>query len=180
MKHTTIQSRFACNMIGLVDGLPKTLTLKDFLRIFLDFRCEIVEKRAQFDLAKAKKRLHLVDGFLLAMSNMDQVVTTIRAAKDGDSAMQELQTTFMLTKEQAQGVMNLTLRRLTSMENKMLEGEQAELNAKIQDLEDLIARKERILKVVETEATKIAEQHGDDRRTNIVRDEGKFSLSCSA
>ncbi|KAG7673555.1 hypothetical protein KSW81_006757 [Nannochloris sp. 'desiccata'] len=175
MKHTTIQSRFACNMIGLVDGLPKTLTLKDFLKIFLDFRCEIVEKRAQFELAKAKKRLHLVDGFLLAMARMDQVVNTIRAAKDGDSAMQELQTTFMLTKEQAQGVMNLTLRRLTSMETKILEDEQAGLNAKIQDLEDLIARKERILQVVMDEADKIAEQHGDDRRTNIVRDEGKFS-----
>lgn len=159
-------------MIGLVDGLPKTLTLKDFLKIFLDFRCEIVEKRAQFELEKAKKRLHLVDGFLLAMTNMDQVVTTVRAAKDGESAMQELQAVFMLTKEQAQGVLSLTLRRLTSMENKMLEDEQAGLRAKIQDLEDLISRKERILQVVEEEADKIAERHGDDRRTSIVRDEG--------
>jgi DNA gyrase subunit A len=166
-------------MIGLVDGLPKTLTLKDFLKIFLDFRCEIVEKRAQFELEKAKKRLHLVDGFLLAMSNMDRVVNAIRAEKDGESAMQVLQTAFMLTKEQAQGVMNLTLRRLTSMENKMLEDEQAGLRAKIQDLEDLIARKDRILQVVEDEANKIAEQHGDDRRTNIVRDDGKFRFASS-
>ncbi len=130
MKHTAVQSRFACNMIGLVDGLPQTLTLKDFLKTFLDFRCEVVEKRAKYDLEKAKKRLHLVDGFLMAMTNLDKVVSIIRGADDSESAMTELQGTFGLSKEQSEGVMSLTLRRLTSLENKKLEEEQATLKTK--------------------------------------------------
>lgn len=130
LKHTTVQSRFSCNMIGLVDGLPKTLTLKDFLQTFLEFRCGVVENRAKFDLEKARKRLHLVDGFVLAMTNLDKVVSIIRGADDSESAMTQLQGTFGLTKEQAEGVMGLTLRRLTSLENKKLEEEQATLRAK--------------------------------------------------
>ena len=90
----------------------------------------MVAKRASFELRKASKRLHLVDGFLSAMSSMDAVVNCIRAAKDGETAMQELQSTFALTKEQAEGVMSLTLRRLTSMENKKLEEEQGTLRAR--------------------------------------------------
>ena len=176
MKHTTVQSRFSCNMIGLVEGLPKTLTLKDFLVTFLDFRCEVVEKRARFDLGKARKRLHLVDGFLIAMTNMDNVVNIIRAADDADSATGELQSKFGLTKEQAEGVMSLTLRRLTSLENKKLEEEQAVLRTKIVDLEDIILKKDRILEIVQREADKIAEQYGEARRTVIVKDVGQTEV----
>lgn len=90
----------------------------------------MVEKRARFELEKARKRLHLVDGFLLAMRSMDQIVNAIREAKDGEAAMSQLQNVFALTKEQAEGVMSLTLRRLTSMENQKLEEEQATLRTR--------------------------------------------------
>lgn len=170
IKFTTVQTRFSCNMIGLVDGLPKTLSLKDFLSIFLEFRCQVVQRRAEHELAKASKRLHLVDGFLLAMQNLDGVVKTVREAIDGEHAFQELQTVFGLTKEQSEGVLGLTLRRLTSLEGQKLSEEQSSLRAKIEDIKDLLRRKERILDVVANEADEIANKHGNVRRTQLVTD----------
>lgn len=130
LKHTALQSRFSCNMVALVDGLPQTLNLKQFLSHFLDFRCIVVIRRAKFELEKANKRLHLVDGYLTAMSNVDQVVKTIRAAVDAASASESLQAQFGLSKEQAEGVLGLTLRRLTSLESDKLTEEQTTLKAR--------------------------------------------------
>lgn len=141
-------------MVALVDGLPRTLTLREFLSNFLSFRyhrllctisircppvhvtslfhrrCEVIERRTQFELAKASKRLHLVDGLITAMSNIDATVKIIREAKDGASAAANLQQSFSLTKEQAEGVLALTLRRLTSLESGKLAEEQATLQAR--------------------------------------------------
>lgn len=126
-KHTTIQARFSCNMIALVDGLPKTLTLKDFLKEFLKFREEVIEKRSLFEKTKASKRLHLVEGYLIGMKNLDDVLYIIKNSKTGNLAMGELQSRFALTEEQAEGLLGMTLRRFTSFEKEKLLGEKEDL-----------------------------------------------------
>lgn len=130
MKHTAIQSRFSANMVALVDGLPRTLNLKEFLFHFLEFRSSVVKRRAQYDLDKASKRRHLVDGFLRAMNNLDKVVETVRKAADTVAANNALQSQIGLTKEQAEGVLGLTLRRLTSLEANKLQEEHRELQTR--------------------------------------------------
>jgi DNA gyrase subunit A len=175
-KHTAVHTRFACNMIALVDGLPRTLNLKEFLSTFLDFRCSVVKRRAEHEHNKASKRLHLVEGFLIAMTNMDNVVSVIRQAVDGDMALRQLQSKYLLTREQAEGVLGLTLRRLTSLEAQKLKDEQATLKVRIDDINDLLVRKQRILEVVLKEAEEIAERYGTDRRTNII-DEAEQDLA---
>jgi DNA gyrase subunit A len=130
VKHTSVQTRFSCNMVALVDGLPRTLNLKEFLSEFLAFRCQVVERRAAFELAKAAKRLHLVDGLLAAMQDLTKVVALIRAAPDAAEASASLQAAFALSKEQAEGVLAMTLRRLTSLEKGKLDEEQQTLQAK--------------------------------------------------
>eukprot|EP00208_Stichococcus_sp_RCC1054_P004249 CAMPEP_0206139348 /NCGR_PEP_ID=MMETSP1473-20131121/5552_1 /ASSEMBLY_ACC=CAM_ASM_001109 /TAXON_ID=1461547 /ORGANISM="Stichococcus sp, Strain RCC1054" /LENGTH=919 /DNA_ID=CAMNT_0053533103 /DNA_START=196 /DNA_END=2955 /DNA_ORIENTATION=- len=166
-KHTSLQGRFSCNMVALVDGRPQSLDLKAFLSHFLDFRCDIIRKRADRDLLKAKTRLHLVEGFLLAMRDLDKVVEVIRGADDGSAAAEALQSVFGLSPEQTEGVLNLSLRRLTSLETQKLEAESATLNSSIADLTDLLQKKERVLEVVETEAQELARRFGRPRRSLI-------------
>ncbi|PRW61571.1 DNA gyrase subunit A [Chlorella sorokiniana] len=171
VKHTAVSTRFSANMVALVGAQPRTLNLKDFLQHFLDFRCEVVERRARHELGRAQQRLHLVDGFLSAMSHLDAVVQAIRAAPDAASASAALQSApFDLSKEQAEGVLGLTLRRLTSLEAAKLQEEQATLQAKIADLQDLLSKRDRILQVVEQEADELVAKYGTPRRTAIVAD----------
>lgn len=126
-KHTAIQARFSCNMIALVDGLPKTLTLKDFLQEFLDFREQVVERRSLFEKQKASKRLHLVEGFLIGIDNLDNVLEVIKTSKTINSAKDDLQAKFNLSSEQAEGLLGMTLRRFTSFEKEKLIKEKEEL-----------------------------------------------------
>ncbi|KAL4439020.1 hypothetical protein ABPG77_006957 [Micractinium sp. CCAP 211/92] len=171
LKHTAVQTRFSANMVALVGSQPRTLTLKDFLQHFLDFRCEVVERRAQHELSRAQQRLHLVDGFLAAMHDMDAVVAAIRQAPDGHAASAALQgEPFGLSREQAEGVLGMTLRRLTSLEEGKLKEEQEQLRAKIADLRDLLSKRERILQVVEQEADELVAKFGTPRRTAIITD----------
>ncbi|PSC74003.1 DNA gyrase subunit A [Micractinium conductrix] len=171
LKHTSVQGRFSCNMVALVGSQPRTLTLKDFLQHFLEFRCQVIERRGAYELARARQRLHLVDGFLTAMRDLDAVVAAIRAAPDSAAAGAALQAApFGLSKEQSEGVLSLTLRRLTSLEEAKLKDEQATLQAKIGDLSDLLQRRDRILQVVESEADELAAKFGTPRRSTIITD----------
>lgn len=126
-KHTSIQSRFSCNMIALVDGLPKTLNLKDFLNEFISFREEVVTRRALFNKAKASKRLHLVEGYLIGIDNLDGVLAIVKNSKSNESALMELQNNFALSQEQAEGLLGMTLRRFTSFEKEKLISEKEDL-----------------------------------------------------
>lgn len=169
-KHTTLQGRFSCNMVALVDGQPKSLDLKAFLTHFLDFRCEVVRKRADRDLLKALTRQHLVEGFLIAMSDLDKVVATIRKAADGPTAAKALQDAFGLSDGQTEGVLSLSLRRLTGLEAKKLSDEAEELQSRVGDLRDLLQSQERVLQMVESEAQEIADKFGRPRRSEICEE----------
>lgn len=129
-KHTALQTRFSCNMVALVDGTPRTLTLKDFLQHFLDFRAAVVVRRGQHDLARARTRLHLVQGLLVVFADLDGVLAAIRKASSTADAAAVLQERFSLSKEQSAGVLTMSLGRLTGLEEEKLKTEQQELQAR--------------------------------------------------
>jgi DNA gyrase subunit A len=131
-------------------------------------RSEVVERRARFELAKAGKRLHLVEGYLVAMQNIDEVVNVVRFAADPSAATATLESSFQLSREQAEGVLGLTLRRLTSLEANKLKDEQSDLQTKIADLSDLVQQQSRITGVVLREAEELAVKYATPRRTVIV------------
>jgi len=168
-KHTAIQARFSCNMIALVDGLPKTLTLKDFLQEFLGFREQVVERRSLFEKEKASRRLHLVEGFLIGIDNLDNVLEVIKTSKTINSAKDDLQEKFNLSSEQAEGLLGMTLRRFTSFEKEKLIKEKEELEGRICEITDLLSRKDRIHDLILKEGMEIAEKYGTKRRTEIVQ-----------
>jgi DNA gyrase subunit A len=169
-KHTAIQSRFSCNMIALVNGLPKTLTLKDFLKEFLSFREEVIEKRSLFEKEKASKRLHLVEGFLVGIQHLDDLV---RIIKDDSSDLSQVRDTlmdrFQLSAEQVEGLLGMTLRRLTSFEKDKLVEEKATLTKRIAEIDELLSRKDMIHDMILQEGMEIANKYGSDRKTQIVQ-----------
>lgn len=170
-KHTMLQSTFGAQMLALVDNRPVYLSLKSALEIFIKHRLEVIERRADFDLRKAKARSHILEGLLIALSNLDEVIRIIRNAPDSDSAKTQLMERFNLTEIQAQAILDMQLRRLSALERWKIEEEQKQLIEKIADLEDLLASKERQLKVVETETDEVTRVYGDERRTSIEADE---------
>ena len=170
-KHTMLQSTFGAQMLALVNDRPQYLSLKSALEIFIKHRLEVIVRRSQFDLKKAKARSHILEGLLIALANLDEVIRTIREAKDTDTAKAQLMERFHLDEIQAQAILDMQLRRLSQLEQWKIEEEQRQLIETIADLEDLLARPERQLKVVETETNEVTEKYGDDRRTSIEADE---------
>ncbi len=170
-KHTMLQSTFGAQMLALVDNQPRYLSLKSALEIFIKHRLEVIERRADFDLRKAKARSHILEGLLIALANLDEVIRIIRNAADTETAKNQLMERFNLTDIQAQAILDMQLRRLSALERWKIEEEQKELIAKIADLEDLLASPERQLKLVEQETDEVTQAYGDDRRTSIEADE---------
>ncbi|MBR6090907.1 MAG: DNA gyrase subunit A [Anaerolineaceae bacterium] len=170
-KHTMLQTTFGAQMLALVDNRPVYLSLKSALEIFIKHRLEVIERRADFDLRKARARSHILAGLLIALSNLDEVIRIIRNAPDSDSAKTQLMERFELSEIQAQAILDMQLRRLSALERWKIEEEQKQLIEKIADLEDLLASKERQLKVVETETDEVTKAYGDERRTSIEADE---------
>lgn len=170
-KHTMLQSTFGAQMLALVDNRPVYLSLKTALEVFIKHRLEVIERRADYDLRKAKARSHILEGLLIALSNLDEVIRIIRNAPDSDSAKTQLMERFSLSEIQAQAILDMQLRRLSALERWKIEEEQKQLIEKIADLEDLLASKERQLKVVETETDEVTKAYGDERRTTIEADE---------
>eukprot|EP00271_Cylindrocystis_brebissonii_P002631 TRINITY_DN1339_c0_g2_i1.p1 TRINITY_DN1339_c0_g2~~TRINITY_DN1339_c0_g2_i1.p1 ORF type:complete len:555 (+),score=134.75 TRINITY_DN1339_c0_g2_i1:716-2380(+) len=166
-KHTQLQTQFNCNMVGLVNSEPRELHLKDFFQVFLDFRCGVVKRRALYTLKRAEDRNHLLEGLLIALARMDDVVLAIRSTKDGPSAVAKLKEEFGLSDVQADGVLSTPLRRLTSLERGKLEGENNQLLLQITDLRGLIESRQRILEVVAREAEEVKQQFGTPRRTRL-------------
>lgn len=171
-KQTAIQSNFGANMLALVNNEPQLLTLRKFLAVFLDFRVETIVRRTRYLLRKAEERDHLLQGLLIALGNLDAVIRIIRGAADTATAKQELVTNFELSEVQADAILQMQLRRLTALEAEKIEGEHLDLIAQITDLNDILARKERIFAIIEEELREIKNIHATPRRTEIVQGDG--------
>jgi DNA gyrase subunit A len=167
-KMTSLQTTFGVNMLALVNGRPQLLPLKAALRHFLDFRREVVTRRAVYDLAQAEARAHILLGLEIALDHLDEVIALIRAAEHAASARTQLIERFGLSERQAQAILEMRLRALTGLERQRVVDELAELRARIEDLKGLLASDERILAVVLEELAEIREQYGDERRTEIT------------
>ncbi|MFM1841765.1 MAG: gyrase subunit [Cyanobacteriota bacterium] len=173
-KQTPIQSNFGANMLALVDGTPEVLTIKRFLTVFLDFRVETITRRTRYELRKAEERDHLLQGLLIALDNLDAVIRLIRAAADTATAKSELVEGFSLSEVQADAILQMQLRRLTALEADKIIAEHEELQAKIADLQDILARRERIDAIIESELEQIKTLHASPRKTVIVQEDGEL------
>lgn len=173
-KQTPIQSNFGANMLALVNGNPEVLTIKRFLTVFLEFRVETITRRTRYELRKAEERDHLLQGLLIALDNLDAVIRLIRAAADTASAKIELVQDFNLSEVQADAILQMQLRRLTALEADKIIAEHEELQAKIADLQDILARRERINAIIETELDQIKTIHASPRKTVIVQEDGEL------
>jgi len=167
-KFTQLQGTFGINMLALVDGEPVRLPLKRSLQIFIDHRVEVITRRSQFELEKAKHRAHILDGLLIALANLDEVIKTIRKSADANEAKKNLISRFNLTDIQAQAILDMQLRRLSQLEREKIEQEHKELMERIAYLEDLLAHPKKILQVISDDLEDVSKQYGDDRRTLIV------------
>jgi DNA gyrase subunit A len=167
-KQTPLQSTFGVNMLALVNGRPETLPLKDMLRPFLEFRREVVIRRATYDLKQAEARAHILEGFARILDNLDEAIRLIRASEDTAAARTALMERFDLSERQTNAILEMRLRALTSMERQRVMDELAEIRAKIEDLRDLLGNDARVLDVVLDELREVREKYGDDRRTEIT------------
>jgi DNA gyrase subunit A len=167
-KMTPLQTTFGANLLALVNGRPQLLTLKEALRHFIDFRGEVVVRRATYDLAQAQARAHLLEGFAIALENLDEVIAIIRGSADTATARGELMSRFELSELQANAILEMRLRALTALETQRVLDELTEVRARIADLKDLLASDARILDVVVDEIEEVGEKFGDERRTALV------------
>jgi DNA gyrase subunit A len=173
-KQTPLQANFGANMLALVNGEPQTLTLKQFLNVFLDFRVETIIRRTRYELRKAEERDHLLQGLLIALENLDAIIELIRHAADAPTAKQELIETYRLSEAQADAILQMQLRRLTALEAEKIHQEHEDLQNQIRDLQDILARRERILEIIETEVTDLRTSHASPRRTVIEQSEDEI------
>ncbi len=167
-KYTALQSTFGVQILALVDGEPRTLTLKRALQIFIDHRVQVITRRSQYELDKARARAHILDGLLIALANLDDVIQTIRQAADADDAKEKLVKRFKLTEIQAQAILDMQLRRLAALERWKIEEEARQVREQIAYLEDLLAHPKKILALIQADMQEIAEKYGDERRTRIA------------
>ncbi|MBW4538934.1 MAG: DNA gyrase subunit A [Myxacorys chilensis ATA2-1-KO14] len=173
-KQTPLQANFGANMLALVNGEPQLLTLKQFLSVFLDFRIEAITRRTRYQLRKAEERDHLLQGLLIALTNMDAIINLIRHAADTTTAKQELISTYELSEAQADAILQMQLRRLTALEADKIQQEHDALQEQIADLLDILARRERILEIIATEVTQLRASHATPRRTVIEQSEDEL------
>ncbi len=174
-KQTPLQSNFGANMLALVNGEPQLLTLNQFLHVFLDFRIETIVRRTQYQLRKAEDRDHILQGLLIALANLDAIIELIRRAADAPTARQELIAQYGLSDAQADAILQMQLRRLTALEAEKIQQEHEELQRQIADLQDILARRERILLIIETELGEVKTAYSTPRRTVIEQSEDEIA-----
>ncbi|MDI9863150.1 DNA gyrase subunit A [Flectobacillus sp. DC10W] len=175
-KHTALQSSFSVNNVALVKGRPMTLNLKDLIHYFVEHRNEVIVRRTQYDLKEAQKRAHILQGFIIALDNLDAVIKLIRESRDPNTAQAGLMQSFNLSEIQAKAILEMRLQRLTGMERDKIMAEYEEIQKQIKDLEDILARPERQLEIIKIELTEIKERYGDERRTQINMTDDEFSV----
>ncbi|MBT8403142.1 MAG: DNA gyrase subunit A [Gemmatimonadetes bacterium] len=175
-KHTQMQSTFGTILLALVDGVPRVLTLRQILLYFLDHRHQVVVRRSEFDLAKAKAREHILEGLKVAVDNIDEVIKIIRGSRDTETASATLQDRFGLSELQAKAILDMRLARLTGLEMEKLEGELAVVRETIAGLEAILGSRDRRMAIIAEELNALADKHGDDRRTEITGAVGDFNM----
>jgi len=175
-KHTTMQSTFGVIMLALVNGAPKVMDLKEMLAHFIAHRYEIIVRRTQFDLDAAQAREHILDGLKIAVDNIDEVIQIIRSSTDTPEADARLRKRFKFSEKQSDAILNMRLAKLTGLEIDKLEAELAEVRATISDLKDILASEPRRKGILKAETAEVALKYGDDRRTEILADQGDFSV----
>ncbi|HOG45473.1 MAG TPA: DNA gyrase subunit A [Anaerolineae bacterium] len=171
LKYTTMQTTFGVNMLALVDGEPRVLSLKRMLQLFVEHRREVITRRSRYELARAKQRAHILEGLKIALDNLDEVISIIRRSRDADTAQASLMRRFKLSEIQARAILDMQLRRLAALERKKIEEELAETLKLIRYLEDLLAHPRKVLALVQQEMADLRQEYGDARRTHIADEE---------
>jgi DNA gyrase subunit A len=171
-KHTQMQTTFGINMLALVEGgrQPKVLTLKRSLQEYIGHRQEVIRRRTEYELAKARDRAHILEGLKIALDNLDEVIRTIRESRSADSAKNNLMRNFKLSERQAQAILDMQLRRLAALERKKIEDEYREVIKLIAELEDILANPKKVLHLIKADLAMLKEKYGDERRTRIIPD----------
>lgn len=167
-KHTQLQVGFGCNMVALVNGVPRTLSLKEMLHYYILHQEEVVERRTRYDLAKAEARAHILEGFVIALDNIDEVIRIIRASKTDAEAKTSLMESFSLSEKQSEAILEMKLRRLTGLEREKIEQELAELCEKIEYFKRVLSDKELLKQIIKDELLEIKEKYNSKRLTKIT------------
>ncbi|MFA6439250.1 MAG: DNA gyrase C-terminal beta-propeller domain-containing protein, partial [Bacteriovoracaceae bacterium] len=175
-KHTQMQTTFGIIMLALVDGRPQVLQLKDMLHHFIEHRNEVVVRRTKFDLDAAEKRAHILEGYIIALDNIDAIIKLIKASKDTETAKQGLMKKFKLSEIQAQAILDMRLQRLTGLERKKIEDEYRDLIKLINRLKAILGSKQLQMQIIKEELLAIKEKFGDPRRTEIVMKQTEFKI----
>lgn len=175
-KHTQLQDTFGVIMLALVDNQPKVLNLYEMLKYYLMHQEDVVTRRTKYDLNKAEERAHILEGLIIALDNIDRVISIIRGSANVHAAKESLMQEFSLTDAQSQAIVDMRLRALTGLERSKIETELAELQKKIEEYRAILADKNKLLTVIKTEISLIADKYGDERRTSIGYDEYDLSM----
>ena len=170
-KHTAMQSAFFINMLALVDGQPRVISLKEALQYYVDFRHQVITRRSRFDLEVAKARAHILEGLKIALGSIDRVIAIIKKAPTAEAARKQLMSSFSLSQTQAQAILDMQLRRLANLERQKILDEYAEVVKTIAYLEDLLANPKRILLLIKEEVSQLKSEYADPRRTEISGEE---------
>jgi len=169
-KFTPLQSTFGIQLLALVEGEPRLLSIKRALQVYLEHRREVLTRRSQFELEKARARAHILEGLMIALANVDDIIQTIRQSPDAETAKERLMGRFRLSELQALAILDMQLRRLAALERQKIEDEQRQTLERITFLEELLASPHKLLRLIKTDLLDIAEKYGDERRTRIAAD----------
>jgi DNA gyrase subunit A len=175
-KHTPMQTTFGVNMVALVDNVPRTLSLREVIGHYVDHQREVIVRRTKYELRRSEERAHVLEGQLIALANLDEVIALIRGSRDSETARHGLVERFELSIIQAQAILQLTLSRLTALEADKIKQEHADLVERIKELREILGDEQRVLQLIKDELAEIADAYGDDRRTQITHAEGEIDI----
>jgi DNA gyrase subunit A len=175
-KHTPMQTTFGVNMVALVDNVPRTLSLREVIGHYVDHQREVVVRRTKYELRRAEDRAHVLEGLLIALANLDEVIALIRGSRDSETARNGLIERYELTLVQAQAILQLTLSRLTALEADKIKQEHADLLERIKELREILGDEARVMQIIKDELGEIVEAYGDERRTEITHAEGEIDI----
>src|SRR6266480_6962519 len=175
-KHTPMQTTFGVNMVALVDGVPRTLSLREAIEAYVRHQREVIVRRTKYELAEKERRAHILEGLLVALDNLDEVIRTIRASRDGDAARQALMDKFELSQVQAHAIVEMRLRQLTALESDKIRAEHKDIVERIKELREILGDEGRVMGLIKDELQEIADTYGDERRTEITHAEGEIDI----
>ncbi|NMM49882.1 DNA gyrase subunit A [Marinigracilibium pacificum] len=175
-KYTQLQSSFGINNVALVKGRPHTLNLKELIKYYVEHRHEVIVRRAEYELKEAERRAHILEGYLIALDNIDEIIEIIRASRDPEIAKAKLIERFELSEIQAKAILEMRLQRLTGLEREKIEAEYKEVMATIEELQSLLASEEKRMQMIKDEALELKERYGDERRTEIIHAAGDLTV----